>query len=211
MPQSKHPTIKPPPQSSAGGIEPSRIDTFDLCRHARSLQGEAGAASLTRLASLLAHDDKHGLGALRWSLQGRLELAQPDDRYLAELAIQGRVYMPCVRCLEPVAVDLDGHTSVRFVGTEEEAEQEDLDDEAFDVLAGGPRFDLADFVEDEAILALPSLPRHERCPGASDRTGQGSAVVNAREPEAGDESAEAPAEERQRPFADLAERMRRRH
>jgi uncharacterized protein len=49
---------------------------------------------------------------------------------------------------------------------DEEADQleEILDDESIDVIVGSRTCDLHDLIEDEALLALPQVPRHEVCP-----------------------------------------------
>ena len=53
-----------------------------------------------------------------------------------------------------------------------EAEAARLDEESEDdVLELPPRLDLHALVEDELILALPLVPRHERLPGAAARAG----------------------------------------
>jgi uncharacterized protein len=52
---------------------------------------------------------------------------------------------------------------LRFVGDEAEAAELDADSDD-DVLALARWMNLRDLVEDELLLALPLVPRHERCP-----------------------------------------------
>jgi uncharacterized metal-binding protein YceD (DUF177 family) len=54
----------------------------------------------------------------------------------------------------------------RLAASERQAEIEDRDAESVDVIAAVPRLDLAELVEDEALLSLPMAPAHERCPGS---------------------------------------------
>ena len=60
-------------------------------------------------------------------------------------------------------VPLHAERRVFFVQGEDAAEALDAESED-DVLALTPALDLADLIEDELLLALPLVPRHERCP-----------------------------------------------
>lgn len=136
------------------------IDTSELARSGSELHGEYPLAQLQRLGSLLADCD----GSLAWRLRGWRERAVDAvvQDFMA-LSIAATVRVACVRCNAPVAVELSAERAYRLVRSEAEAERLDLDDRQYDVLAGGRRFDLAGLVEDEAIMALPAMPRHERC------------------------------------------------
>jgi uncharacterized protein len=80
-----------------------------------------------------------------------------------QLQARATVWQTCQRCLEPVAETLDIDRSLRFVAGEDEAARLDEDSEE-DVLALTRTLDLVSLVEDELILALPLVPRHEACP-----------------------------------------------
>lgn len=69
----------------------------------------------------------------------------------------------CQRCMGPVAVPVQVAREFRFVESEVLAEQQDDDCEE-DLLVTSRDFDLAALVEDEVLLALPLVPRHEVCP-----------------------------------------------
>jgi uncharacterized protein len=73
--------------------------------------------------------------------------------------------LQCQRCLLPLdeSVHVDRH--FRFVG--DEATAAALDDEMEDEVLALPRsLDLRELVEDEMLLALPLVPRHDVCPEA---------------------------------------------
>lgn len=73
------------------------------------------------------------------------------------------VQLECQRCLSPVQVAVHAERSFLFVQGEEAAA--DLDEESEDdVLALTRALDLRSLVEDELLLALPLVPRHEVCP-----------------------------------------------
>lgn len=167
---------------------PSTIDTFELARTGAERNGELPVADMPRLASLLHDAD----GALAWSLHAwRAPRPEGGADDFMRLEINGTVSAGCVRCLGPVPVALAVERRYRLVRSEEEAERLDLEDTEFDVIAGDRRFDLTGLIEDEAIMALPPVARHDDCAIPADA-------------EAGDEAAE----ERPNPFAVL-QRLRR--
>jgi len=69
----------------------------------------------------------------------------------------------CQRCLGPVDVLVQVDREFRFVENEAVAEQQDDECEE-DLLVISREFDLATLVEDEVLMALPLVPRHETCP-----------------------------------------------
>jgi len=136
------------------------IDTFELARAGAELSGETPLAGMSRLGPMLSDTE----GSVAWRLKGR-RATRPEggaDDCMA-LSIAAKLRMPCVRCTGPVPVELSVERAYRIVRSEAEAERLDLDDGEYDVLAGERRFDVAGLVEDEAIMALPLAPRHERC------------------------------------------------
>ncbi len=151
------------------------IDTSELARTGGERTGAWPLAELPRLASLLADHD----GTLAWRVRGRsARRVDGEAEDFLELAVSGALRVPCVRCLGPVALPLSIERAYRLVESEAEAERLDLDDARFDVLAGGRRFDLAGLVEDEAIMALPPMARHDHCAlpaGAAAPAGAGEA------------------------------------
>jgi uncharacterized protein len=74
-----------------------------------------------------------------------------------------------------MAVPLGVDRRFRFVADEAEAERLDADSED-DVLAIEPALDLQALVEDELILALPLVPRHEHCTLPADAAADGDAA-----------------------------------
>ena len=81
------------------------------------------------------------------------------------LHLQARATVPltCQRCLQPVDVPLEVDRQFRFVA--DEATAEALDDSSEeDLLALSREFNLRELIEDELLMALPLVPRHEECP-----------------------------------------------
>lgn len=81
------------------------------------------------------------------------------------LRLKASASMPliCQRCLQPVDVPLEVDREFRFVA--DEATAEALDDESEeDLLALSREFNLRELIEDELLMAVPLVPRHDECP-----------------------------------------------
>lgn len=136
------------------------IDTHEFTRLGQQAEGVLAITDLPRLDATRAGEAT----PLHWSLQGESLLGPDGSRTaLLRLNVQTRLEVACVRCLEPVWVELDLIRPYRLVGSEAQAEQEDAEDDEVDVLVASRSFDLAGLIEDEAIMALPLAPRHSHC------------------------------------------------
>lgn len=186
---------------------PKALDIAAFCRDGGHLQGELALADLPRFAeSVLRLADGGGDARVQWRADGSLQpVAGGSPHCVVDLAIRAVPMLECQRCLQPAAVPLDIERRVRFVRGEETAARldEELDD---DVLALVPRFDLATLVEDELLLALPLVPRHEACP---DQPAGPRAAAPASYDAPGDGESQDPADGRAHPFAALAALRRR--
>ena len=79
------------------------------------------------------------------------------------LTASALVPLTCQRCLTAVDSPIEVDQWYRFVATEEIAIAED-DESEEDLLVMEPQFDLLAVLEDELIMALPTVPMHELCP-----------------------------------------------
>jgi uncharacterized protein len=126
-----------------------------------------------------------------------IEAPQPYLR----LAVHGSVWIECQRCLSPYSQHLDVDATYRIVATEEEADEYPLDDDEVEVIVGSRQFDLVDLIEEELLLALPLVPKHEKCPEVHESLVSGAEGTEGadgdQEGEAGDEP------DRPNPFAAL--------
>lgn len=140
------------------------LDVAALCRDGARIEGLLPMSALLRLgASVLADADRAGAD-VAWSAQGstRAPHAAAPELWLA-LHASVPVRLDCQRCLQPLTLTLQADRRLRFVRGEQEAARLDEETED-DVLALEPRLDLAALIEDELILALPLVPRHDACP-----------------------------------------------
>jgi uncharacterized protein len=148
-------------------FDPLRLDVAAFAADAGGLEGEWPLAELPRLAEgavAAPADAAPEPVPVRWAAGGeaRPRRAAEPEVWL-HLEADAVVWLQCQRCLQPVREDLQVQRSFRFVRSEAEAEAEDADSEE-DVLALTRSLDLRALVEDELILELPLVPRHEACP-----------------------------------------------
>ena len=134
---------------------------------AKSESSLDGTETLARFDRLL--DEAQGAGAqnpVHFTAKG---MTRPNGATSEQIwvALTAEVALPqtCQRCLGPVEVPVSFAREFRFVASEEVAAVEDEDSEE-DVLVLSRDFDLLELVEDELLMALPVVPKHEVCPDA---------------------------------------------
>ena len=101
-----------------------------------------------------------------WSAAGAVRTSSSGEEEIW-LHLQAATVVPltCQRCLGPVDVPLAFDRSFRFVADEATAAALD-DDVEEDLLALSTEFDLQTLVEDELLMELPVVPRHDLCPAS---------------------------------------------
>ena len=142
---------------------PQRIQSLDIWTLARSgalIDGEKSVAEWSRLPTVCAGPAPQ---AVRWRLQGLLKPG-PDGRDQPWMALQVDAQLPltCVRCLQPVDHVFRIEREFRFVADEATAMAEDEDSEE-DLLPLTPPLDGLNLIEDELLMEIPILPKHENC------------------------------------------------
>ncbi len=148
----------------SSSFSPRAVDLRALAREAATLTRTEPLINHPRLAEE-AVGDLAGLN-VGWSASGELlPGATGEAEVWLHLEAEAVLPMTCQRCLSPLDVALRVDRSFRFVADETSAaEQDDVSEE--DVLALTPEFDLPTLVEDELLMALPIVPRHEHCSAA---------------------------------------------
>lgn len=133
---------------------PVEINPFRLIEQRKQLVGELQLADMTRLSELTT--DK--LGGFEVFLDfDRSEVGLPMIRG----SIKGVVRLECQRCLEPTEVELDQAVEVVLIGSNRDPKPEE---DGYDIWhVEGERLFVRDFVEDEILLSLPVIARHESC------------------------------------------------
>jgi len=147
----------------APAFDPRHLDLARFCAAGATLAGVCPAAALDRLC---LDAPPAGAGTVPWSARGeqRAVTGGAPELWL-HLQASTVVRLECQRCLQDIAHPLHAERSIHWVADEAEAERLDELSE-HDVLALPPagRIDLQLLVEDELILNLPLVPRHEVCP-----------------------------------------------
>jgi uncharacterized protein len=146
-------------------FDPLHLDITAFAQEAGELEGQWPLEILPRLYKVRPPEAADlPTEPVDWQAEGemRRRLGEEPQTWL-HLAASTRVALQCQRCLQPVQVDVSVERSFRFVRNEAEAEAQDLDSEE-EVLAMTRSLDLLTLVEDELILELPLVPRHDECP-----------------------------------------------
>jgi len=141
------------------------LDVEAFARGGAELAGEWPLAALRRLLEACHADAASQAGAVvRWRARGEARGARAGGPEIwLHLSVEARPVLVCQRCLGPVAIEQAVERSLRFVPGEDEAERLDAESDD-DVLALARTLDLQALVEDELLLALPLVPRHDTCP-----------------------------------------------
>jgi uncharacterized protein len=160
--------------------DPLRLNVANFAADAQELEGDWAIAELPRLADsecpvdagspLKAKADAAPSRSasdltrrVRWRAVGSHRPMGGENQIWLHLLADADVVLQCQRCLQPLdeAVHVDRH--FRFVADEDTAAA--LDDEIEDEVLVLPKsLNLRDLVEDEMLLALPLVPRHDVCP-----------------------------------------------
>jgi DUF177 domain-containing protein len=144
------------------------------------------AVALAELTGL--HPQQPDVGG---SVSGRVHFTRERGFAVAELALEGAAQLQCQRCLQPLQVPLHARVRLALLSSAQEAARvpEDLEP----VLASGGRVSLGELITEELLLSLPLVPLHEAA--------QCGVAASQAPPEEG--------AERQRPFAQLADLLKR--
>lgn len=171
-------------------FQTQRLDVAAFVRTGGVLQGQNALAEYPRLAQ--EAQGETGDLSVHWQLTGGQRTAG-DGSLRPSLHVQAELSLPltCQRCLGPVQVALQADRHILFAP--DEATAAALDDVSQDdVLAMSHALGVQALVEDELLMAIPLVPRHEDCAPPAPLQAQ-------------DEAFAAAQAERPHPFAALAE------
>jgi uncharacterized protein len=141
-------------------------DVYKFAREAGRLEGKVPLAAFGRLVDQLLRVE----GAVDYRIVGRVGI---DGKARLEIALRGQLVLRCQRCLGEVLWELavDSVLMPMRAGDalpEDELENDEVD--AIEVEAEGGLDPLV-LIEDEIILALPFIPRHESCSPLREESG----------------------------------------
>jgi uncharacterized protein len=147
------------------GFDPLRLDVGAFAKEGGQLEGDWPLARLARLVdSAVPEAPARDTDRVRWQARGESRAVRggPAQVWL-HLGASAKIALQCQRCLQPVPVALTAQRSFLFVPGEDTAAELDAESED-DVLALTRSLNLQALVEDELLLVLPLVPRHDRCP-----------------------------------------------
>ena len=143
-------------------IAAPRLDVSAFAQSAGSLAGSERLASFPRIMD--ASDGTAPDTLVQWAVRGETRHGLPGQpQSWLHLDADARVPQECQRCLAPLQVHLRVERWFRFVDDEASALAQDETSEE-DLLVLEPDFDLHALIEDELLLELPYVARHEACP-----------------------------------------------
>lgn len=142
-------------------FDPSRLDVAAFAAASGQLTGQWPLAGLPRLS---ACSPEPGSASVCWSAQGELLGSVPAaaETWL-HVQASTTLGLVCQRCLQLFEQPLQARRSFQFVKDEAEAERLDEHSED-DVLALVTALELRSLIEDELMLSLPLIARHDVCP-----------------------------------------------
>ena len=171
---------------------PGPSEPDHLARHGATFNGSVPVSGMARLSAEL----HSAVGVLSYRLAFTMEGRTPVLRG----TLEGEVELVCQRCLEPMKWPLSVTLAVGFIDSDWAETQlpDDLEGVRVDP---EERLLLSRLLEDEALLALPLIPRHapEQCVDLAALTAGGALEAT----ESGAD-AQGAAAERENPFAVLA-------
>lgn len=157
-------------QIAENPVSDSFIDALGFARSGSFLQGREPMARFARFCDVQAGDSQTGQAQesrpgdswVQWSLQGESTVA---GRYFLHITAQAAPVLECQRCLEPFVCTISADNQVEVVRSPDALAADDQDEaDSVERIVGSKRFDVLGFVEDELILAMPYVPKHEVCP-----------------------------------------------
>ena len=132
------------------------IDLRALAKDGRRLEGEVPVARLARLAESVLESS----GTVVFGFQGERD---DEGKLYVDLRIQGSLVLQCQRCLEALEWPCEVRNRLLLLRSGEDLPEDELENDAVDALEVEPLTDLLALVEDEVLLALPLVPRHDSC------------------------------------------------
>ncbi len=151
-------------------FNPERLDIAAFSQEKAQLSGRDPLGGYARLLNESSRQASELF--LEWRANGeRLRAADGAVHPGLHLYAQVELPMTCQLCMGHVSVPVEVDRRFIFVADEEAAAT--LDDQSEDdVLVISQEFNLRELIEDELLMSMPLVPRHEQCPEAPKMTVQ---------------------------------------
>lgn len=139
------------------------VHLMDVVRLAQELKGSTPITAFSRLAEDLPEQTE--LTEVEWELRG---YQKPHGPALVKLHLTANPQLQCQRCMKLFHFPVDTEAELEVVTSskafdEDVADSGEIDNQAYDKILGNKPVDVLELVEDELILSLPYIPKHEQC------------------------------------------------
>lgn len=139
-----------------GSIGQAVVDSLEFAREGRVVAGGVAVAALVRLADTIADN----AGSLDCELRGGRD---GEGKPYLDLRVVGSLNLRCQRCLMPMPFGLNIDSRLMLVAPGEQWPDEELAEDGLDAIEASRELAVLPLIEDEVLLALPIVPRHEVC------------------------------------------------
>ena len=162
------------------GLLPDMVNFSEYAENGSVLQGNIPLAQFARLCELVESDEGNVEVSLAFKQQ-EMQRVTAVGKAVTELKVA------CQSCLQVMSLPIKIHVEMKLV--DDESELAALPPENDGIVVQSPMVSLTDIIEDDLILVLPMVPRHEELCGGLQREDAKTEFV----------------EEMHRPFAKLSE------
>ncbi|MDP2794664.1 MAG: YceD family protein [Sulfurisoma sp.] len=156
-------------KNSPTDVSAAVIDSMEFSRQGRVISGEVAVAALGRLADVVVEP----VGTLHCTLRGLPGMDRLDGKPGLALEVSGSLKFRCQRCLQAMDFPLRVASHLLLlapgetlpddvVEDDDEVAGDELDDE-WDAIEASREQSVLALIEDEVLLALPIVPRHDAC------------------------------------------------
>lgn len=135
---------------------PQVVDGLSFAREGAAVAGVVPVAALPRLLDGLANSD----GCLSCRIVGSRDA---EGKSWLTLDVSGTLNLVCQRCLKGLAFPVDIRSHLLLVPDGQSWPDEELTEDGFDAITAEKEMALMSLIEDEVLLALPIVPRHDSC------------------------------------------------
>lgn len=154
---------------------PPKVDLMRLAGDGAAIRGSVGINSFKRLLADLPpqNQTQDDSGVVCYEVSGS---TQTGRRGRVALKVQTVLQLICQRCMHSMPFVVDELAEFELFASERELQSAQSDDDV-DPLAPEPMLvsepiDLDELIEDQLILAVPYVPKHEHCEAAKTTAGE---------------------------------------
>ncbi len=134
------------------------VDTAAFTRNGEVFAAESPVSDFKRALEGLPNQKGQ---LISWSMRGWVDSA---GQQFLEIRLSGYVVLTCQRCMKDFDYYVDTVNQVLVVAHERDLDVDMDDPDALERILGSAQLNALELIEDELILSLPYVPRHEECP-----------------------------------------------